>query len=496
MTRGAPEAVPPHALRALKAMGVTTIEMDGRGIGLIFSGDIPNFLKLDPFKLTPLESETTEVAEPEADDADIALEDAPEDEIALDDAPAEPDLAAEAPDLADAEEVVLEDEAVAEDGAFEPDLHEEEEAVAEAPEDASDTDIVADETLPEAEAADEPAPMWDDAAEAPEAAWDEADDTTEAEAEDTPLPEVENTADLAAETAAEAETGIEADEPLDMAAEDAVEAEAAEAEAEAEDVSEPEPEFEIEAEVEETPEPEAPADVAAMPDTAANDAVTERLDRIEAMLTALQDQPAAAPAEGQDERLSQLEAGLTRLLEQQSDLTERMAGLDSLFDRLQSGLDDVAKRPIPTPDLSAQQRSFAAFGTALGNFQKRVEALADRMEDDHVAQTASIAETLERMQAADGHGTADAGVEVEALSQVVTALSEDLVAARESNGGNEGLLKAVQELHETQDRLTAMLGQLLEKPDNSVHAAQEQFLRDVRVIIAELLAEGRRASVA
>lgn len=232
------------------------------------------------------------------------------------------------------------------------------------------------------------------------------------------------------------------------------------------------------AEVPETePEPDAAPGLRA--DKA--DRILERLDLLEFLLS--EDRPVAdsGPQAALEARMARIE---DRLGAGETALAEGLA-------RIEAAVSHLARRPPPTFDLTAQQRGFAAFGTAMATLQSRLEAVAARIESGQAAMIAEL-----KAGAADGTPAvpAERGVEIEALSSLVTVLSDQLAAAHRPADPAPVLAPLLDGLRLTQERIAATLSQMQELPDTRMQAAQEDFLRSVRLIIAELLAEHRRAT--
>ena len=386
MARGAPDAIPQRLVPALKAMGISTCELPGQGLGLSFDGEVLAFLTRDPFCLTELPTESVaEAAEPE-----------PPADMTDDEALADPD------DPLGAEGVAEEDP-----GQFENVFDSE----------------------PESDSEPEVSP------EPPIA----LDSDPEPEVDHSPEENVDPEEDLLAEEEMLADEDRLAEEPSpdDSHAEPSVE--------------EPEPE----------PAPTSAAQ--SFPDL---DLLNDRLARIEA----------AMEAQGA------LVSGV-------------LARMDERSARIEDAITALATRPAPALNLTAQQRSFAAFGAAMATFQSRIGAFADRIEEGQARFVGEIQTLLQAEKpAAIAPEPSSHDIEVQALSMALSAISEELAAARSPSIAE--LSTTLEAVTVAQDRVVSMLLQMNEVPDTRIQAAQEEFLRDIRVIIAELLAENRRAAVA
>ncbi|EKX59855.1 hypothetical protein D516_0213 [Rhodobacter sp. AKP1] len=328
MARGVAEAIPQRLLPALRAMGITTCVLPGRGLGLTFEGPVPAFLSSDPFRLAELPLPEP-VAEPTA-----PAEDAP---------------------------------------------------------------------------SDEPAPVKPEEPVEPEAAS---------------LPVEEAPADGASSCSPEPRT---------------------------EDLQEPS--F------------EAP-EQGNLPE-AAPDAWAERLAAIETAVTAVTE-------------------ALATQAQAQADLSAQGARLEQLVTAL-------GNRPLPTLNLTAQHKSFAAFGTAMASFMSRMEAFLEREEQTRAR---FLSEVSDLLRCATGPASADSSgsVELDAMSRALAAVTEELSQTRAAPQLGE-LMTTIGALTQYQERILALLMRHDEVPDTRMQAAQEQFLRDIRVVIAELLAENRRAAL-
>ncbi|AZB65917.1 hypothetical protein EBL87_19555 [Cereibacter sphaeroides] len=328
MARGVAEAIPQRLLPALRAMGITTCVLPGRGLGLTFEGPVPAFLSSDPFRLAEL-SLPEPVAEPPA--------------------PAE-------------------------------------------------------ESPPE-----EPAPVEPEEPVDPEAACSSA--------EETPADEVE----------------AGAPEPR------------------AEDPEQPSLE---------APEPES------VPD---------------------------APSGAWAERLAAIETAVTAVTEALATQAQAQADLSAQGARLEQLVTALGNRPLPTLNLTAQHKSFAAFGTAMASFMSRMEAFLEREEQTRAR---FLSEVSDLLRSATGPASSDGSgsVELDAMSRALAAVTEELSQTRAAPQLGE-LMTTIGALTQYQERILALLMRHDEVPDTRMQAAQEQFLRDIRVVIAELLAENRRAAL-
>jgi hypothetical protein len=185
----------------------------------------------------------------------------------------------------------------------------------------------------------------------------------------------------------------------------------------------------------------------------------ERLDRIDALA-------------------GRLEAGQAEML---SDMRERLDRIDALAGRMEDG------RAEMLGDMGARL--------------DRIDAVAGRLEAGQAEILGDIRERFSqidaRLDAADTENAAavSASVEAEAMASVITALSEQLVAARGATAqGETGAV--LESLAATQEGIVSMITQLLERPETRFQASDHESLRDLRILVAELLAENRRIAAA
>lgn len=452
MSRGAPEAVPASAMRVLRAMGVEAVMMPGEGVGLTFRREIPNFLRLDPFRLTDLapapaaedEAEVgpddpgLEAGLPEEEAETVPAGDADEtagmpDEIAAD-AAAEDELSdpglpmpEEAEDEAAAETVVAEEDAADLDSAEGQDV------------DAPDTEASLAEAMPEAGAEEE----------LPNAPEPETGDET-----------ATGLADLSEEAGPGPDIGLGEDDILPDMPEAELEAEDDLAASDSPDI----------AALDET-ENESPDDTAELEEAsdetfgAALDRVMDRLDLIEFMLGSPRDDLGDAdPGESLGTRIATIEAAMARVEDNQQRLAEGLERVEAAVARIEAALDTLAQpSTAPEEDTDSSQAAIEAI-------EERIEAIAERLGDvqsSHSGEIAALLERIERLAEAQPEGSFSAddiaarAIEIDALSSLVTALSEQLMAGQgEERQGN--LDAVLDRLNATQESIAAMVSQLLE----------------------------------
>jgi len=456
MSRGAPEAVPASAMRVLRAMGVEAVMMPGEGVGLTFRREIPNFLRLDPFRLTDLAP-----APAAEDEAEIAPDDPGDDpglEAVLPEEEAETVPAGDADETAGMPDEIAAD-AAAEDELSDPGLPMPEEAEDEA---AAET-VVAEEDaadLDSAEGQDVDAPDT-------EASLAEAMPEAAAEEELPNVPEPE--------TGDETATGLtylpeEAGPGPDIGlGEDDILPDMPEAEPAAEDDLAATDSSDIAA-LEDTGN-ESPDDTAELEEASAEtfgaalDRVMDRLDLIEFMLGSPRDDLGDAdPGESLGTRIATIEAAMARVEDNQQRLAEGLERVEAAVARIEAALDTLAQpSTAPEDDSDSSQAAIEAI-------EERIEAIAERLGDVHSSHSGEIAallERIERLAEAQPEGSVSAddiaarAIEIDALSSLVTALSEQLMAGRgEERQGN--LDTVLDRLNATQESIAAMVSQLLE----------------------------------
>ncbi|MBL3564965.1 hypothetical protein JMM59_08090 [Rhodovulum sulfidophilum] len=452
MSRGAPEAVPASAMRVLRAMGVEAVMMPGEGVGLTFRREIPNFLRLDPFRLTDL------APAPAAED---------EAEIAPDDSGLEaglPEEAAEAAPVGDADESAEMPDEIAADATAEDELSD---PGLPMPEEAED-ETAAETVVAEEDAADLESPE-DLAFNAPDTEASLAEAMPEAAAEEE-LPNVPEP-----ETGDETATGLtylpeEAGPGPDIGlGEDDILPDMPEAEPAAEDDLAATDSSDIAA-LEDTGN-ESPDDTAELEEASAEtfgaalDRVMDRLDLIEFMLGSPRDDLGDAdPGESLGTRIATIEAAMARVEDNQQRLAEGLERVEAAVARIEAALDTLAQpSTAPEDDSDSSQAAIEAI-------EERIEAIAERLGDVHSSHSGEIAallERIERLAEAQPEGSVSAddiaarAIEIDALSSLVTALSEQLMAGRgEERQGN--LDTVLDRLNATQESIAAMVSQLLE----------------------------------
>ncbi len=198
-----------------------------------------------------------------------------------------------------------------------------------------------------------------------------------------------------------------------------------------------------------------------------------------------------APPDAWAERFAAIEAAVTAVTEALATQAQAQADLSAQGARLEQLVTALGNRPLPTLNLTAQHKSFAAFGTAMASFMSRMEAFLEREEQTRAR---FLSEVSDLLRCATGPASSDSSgsVELDAMSRALAAVTEELSQTRAAPQLGE-LMMTIGALTQYQERILALLMRHDEVPDTRMQAAQEQFLRDIRVVIAELLAENRRA---
>jgi hypothetical protein len=444
MTRGAPDAVPDRVVVALNAMGIKVQVLEGRGLGLAFFEDVPEFLRRAPFRLellADLSDRPEPGAEPATGGAAAALPGAPEageDDGGASDHAGPLSVPNGGCDALDAAAACLDDD--------------------------------------------------DDEASEAEAGLAQRPDPAGAEEDGAQIRVVENggLADLPepeeAQAAPVAAAGLAADPQADAAFGERI------------------------------------------------DRIMDRLELIEFMLAEQRGSAESAPSPeaGRDleTRLDGIEEALAQIPRVEARLADGFSHFESLFQRAEDALADLTARPAPAADLADRPLGPADLDVVLGTVLERIDALAGRIEDGRAEMLGDMGARLDRIDAVAGRleaGQAEilgdirerfsqidarldaadtenaaavsASVEAEAMASVITALSEQLVAARGATAqGETGAV--LESLAATQEGIVSMITQLLERPETRFQASDHESLRDLRILVAELLAENRRIAAA
>jgi len=445
MARGDPAAIPDRVVGALGAMGIAATTLAGRGLGLACAGDLPEFLRREPFHLEELAAGSdADAPEPEGwapEDAaggaapDLAVEDL--DVSSLAEAPGLPDLA----DLACGPE----EQSTASDPALSSMLATEDA-------DLQDADAAPDLSVPMEEVAMPDMPGADGSSDAP------------VEAEDDSQGPVFRGRGPGSLPGSATEEGVEESEAMPLTDGD----------------------------------PLGEEDEAALP-AAFADRIMDRLELIEFMLAEHRD-PAVQDemhdmARQVEERLDRIEAALCRMEGVESRLGDGVSTLDGLCRRVEEATAQLA-RPGDDPSadgMQVVQDGLVGLEAATREMRQGISTLAESLE----AGQARVVEEMRLLVGSDAPDDAGVGagrIEVEAMSSVVAALSDQLAAARGTP--RDDLAPILDALAGTQERIVSMLADLAERPETRVQEMHDKFMRDVRILFAELIAEDRRATVA
>ena len=205
--------------------------------------------------------------------------------------------------------------------------------------------------------------------------------------------------------------------------------------------------------------------------------LTDRLEQLEFLIVSSEPAEDRSPAAlDLAERLDRIEASLATVAASLTDLARLDARLDALAARLEKLAEGSAGAPGPADRQTGLPEFAAAFGAALAAAFQAVGAQANRAaaagrgDDDAEGGASSTVGLDEGAHAAPGNvaepdGTDPDGTDPEA----------------------SGLGSVIARLETVVDRLTAA------DPADSVAAAQAEFLRDMNLVVADLVAEARGA---
>ena len=271
---------------------------------------------------------------------------------------------------------------------------------------------------------------------------------------------------------------------VDAVDDTAVEPAAPETEAEAEFVAEPEPEPEAFSEPEPEPEGFAEPEPESAPDTGAE---------------------VPASAEGASYDPNALAEALRAVLDERPDATgEIKEALDALateaatrgqrvedaLTALEASVASLLSRPAPAPDLTLQRQGFSRIATALSTALGRLDTIGENTG-------AAVARIEERLEAAPAAGGAATGASHDRLDATLSSFIDKLDALVQSMGAGGAasgvdLADLPDRLEDICTRLTAML----ESKSHEGEASLAEDLRDLRTLVAELIADNRRLQVA
>ena len=176
--------------------------------------------------------------------------------------------------------------------------------------------------------------------------------------------------------------------------------------------------------------------------------------------------------------------GLYQAIEQigvlSTGIGEKINGLEASANRFEALAGRLDAHPVLTVDLIEHRRSVARFATAAGAVLKRIESVADGLEQNGSADTPS----------SDSSAGAEAGGKDGALAQSLLTLCTELLTLSGKEGGNQ--TPELKEILDAQDRLSSQISELQAGNSN----AQSEALQDLRLAVAEILADGQRQSAA
>lgn len=221
-------------------------------------------------------------------------------------------------------------------------------------------------------------------------------------------------------------------------------------------------------------------------------AIEDRLNAIATRLADVVDAEArrSALADAAEERLRALE-GAVEVMSTGADAS-RMAVLDAI--------ERVSQRPPPAPDMTLQHRSFAGFATALqatlDRFETSVGTILDRLDgvtERVAALEAGVSrfEDIATSQPAASPPTSGLDLSLAALSDRICALAEVLGTRQQPAD-----LEEISVVSARLEQLGGLLSAALEETGRSNSSGLDETLRDLRIAIAEIAAENRRLHIA
>ena len=255
----------------------------------------------------------------------------------------------------------------------------------------------------------------------------------------------------------------------------------------------------------ESPAVDAVDDTAAEPAAAGTEAEAEFVAEPEPEPAPDTVAEAPASAEGASYDPNALAEALRAVLDERPDATgEIKEALDALateaatrgqrvedaLTALEASVASLLSRPAPAPDLTLQRQGFSRIATALSTALGRLDTIGENTG----AAVARIEERLEAAPAAGGAATSASHDRLDAtLSSFIDKL-DALVQSMGAGGAASGvdLADLPDRLEDICTRLTAML----ESKSHEGEASLAEDLRDLRTLVAELIADNRRLQVA
>lgn len=227
----------------------------------------------------------------------------------------------------------------------------------------------------------------------------------------------------------------------------------------------------------------------------------DRLDRIEAAVEHLSHDPVRPTDRDDSEGERRLDALAVRLDGLERAIADAASGTETRHAALVAAVERIATRPAPAPDLTAQHRSFAGFAAALQTTLGRQEAAAQEI----VLALGTFAARLEAVEARlDAKGEQPPPAEPSAASpsaglETSLGLLGDRIGAlaRAIGAGPPAATPPeIASIAGRLDHLALLLAGALEEDARGRRASIEETLRDMRMTVAEIVAENRRLHVA
>ena len=175
------------------------------------------------------------------------------------------------------------------------------------------------------------------------------------------------------------------------------------------------------------------------------------------------------PSDARD-RIARIEAMLTRLEDRFASIENGQAGLTAKVETFSGALEDAMSRPVPRPDVSAFNRGMSRMMTALSQTIRRIEDVLEHMLQD-------------------GGGGAN-----DVATSLATGLSALADAVRATQTGQSTTAADLEVITGMQKTLSLQLAKLLEASQAQRAPMMEELLMDIRHATAELVAEQARVA--
>ena len=229
-------------------------------------------------------------------------------------------------------------------------------------------------------------------------------------------------------------------------------------------------------------EPDSPTEASAPPEAPA--ATVDPAQMADALRTVLDERPDAT---------GELRAALDAMASAANERGERIEGA---LAGLEASVDRLLTRPAPAPDLTMQKQGFARVATALSVAIGRFDAIATETRgaigriEENLAAAPAAAPAPEAAQASvpEEPGRLDA-----TLASFVDRL-DALVKSMGENSSAPG--PDLSNLPDRLDTICTRLTEMLESQTAQGEASLAEDLRDLRTLVAELIADNRRLQVA